>query len=253
MTRQFSDPPRIALLYCAVFAEEVAMFAPEAPGIVARREFEIGLHDRPDELRATLQSAVDEIAGAGGADAGGIEAVALLYGLCGRGTAGLRAPGVPLVIPRAHDCITVFLGSASRFAERAGEPCYYYTPGWNRARRVPGPDREAALREEFAKRFGPGDAEFLMEAERGFWTNYNRAAFVELGTPDAEAEAAYAKSCADWLGWGFERLKGDPSLLRDLLAGRWDKERFLVVPPGSVIAHSPDERILRAVPEQAAL
>jgi hypothetical protein len=35
-------------------------------------------------------------------------------------------------------------------------------------------------------------------------------------------------------------------LLRDLLEGRWDDERFQIIRPGEVLGHSPDERILRA-------
>ena len=43
-----------------------------------------------------------------------IEAIVLAYGLCGRGTAGLRPLRHKLVIPRAHDCITVFMGNCKR-------------------------------------------------------------------------------------------------------------------------------------------
>ena len=78
-----------------------------------------------------------------------IEAVVLAYGLCGRGTVGLRPLRHQLVIPRAHDCITVFMGSKEAYADhqRRCPTCYYYTPGWNRARRVPGPEMMETLRD----------------------------------------------------------------------------------------------------------
>ena len=68
-----------------------------------------------------------------------IEAVALAYGLCGCGTAGLQPRRHKFVIPRAHDCIALFMGSKDAYAEqqRLCPTCYYYTPGWNRERRVP--------------------------------------------------------------------------------------------------------------------
>ena len=37
------------------------------------------------------------------------------YGLCGQATAGLTAAGLPVVVPRAHDCITLFLGSRREY------------------------------------------------------------------------------------------------------------------------------------------
>lgn len=238
-----SKIPSIALIACEVFQSEIDLLAGGAEHIVEKRLMEIGLHDRPDEMRAILQEAVVEM------DArDDIEAIVLAYGLCGLGTAGLRAGRHPLVIPRAHDCITMFLGSKERYAERqsACPGCYHYTPGWNRARRVPGPDRLAALRLDFSKQFDPDDVEFLLESEKAMWNSYDTSTFIDLGTPEAESEAAYTKQCADWLGWKFEHLKGDPTLLRDLLWGSWDDGRFQIIRPASKLAHSPDEAVMRA-------
>ena len=64
-----------------------------------------------------------------------------------------------------------------------------------------------------------------------------------LGTADAEAEAAYAQRCAESLGWRYERIAGDPGLLRDLLSGNWDDGRFQVVAPGAKLRHATNERI----------
>ena len=232
-------PPRLALLACNVFESEIAQHTQGASHILHDRRFEIGLHDQPDKLRSTLQQAVDE------ADArDDLDAIVLLYGLCGRGTAGLKAGRYPLVIARAHDCITHFLGSKESFAQHRPGHHYFYTPGWNRARRVPGPDREAAIREMYAQKFEPEDVEFLLESDRAQWPKDGTAIFLDLNTPDAEPEAAYAARCADWLHWKFERRAGDPTLLCDLLWGRWDDERFQIVRPGETLMHVVNERIL---------
>jgi hypothetical protein len=153
-----------------------------------------------------------------------------------------------LVVPRAHDCITVFMGSKEAYAahQRRCPTCYYYTPGWNRERRVPGPENLAARRAELAKKFEPDDVEYLLETERAQWAMRNTATYLDLDTDDAEAEAGYARQCAAWLGWKFERLRGDPALLRDLLWGNWDAQRFQIVEPGEQLSHSPDEMIFRA-------
>ena len=240
-----TTPPRVALLACSVFESEIAVHASQTTGVTITRFLEMGLHDRPDRLRAALQeeiTALDALAD--------LDAIVLAYGLCGMGTAGLRAGRHPLVIPRAHDCITVFLGSKEKYAahQLACPTCYYYTPGWNRNRRVPGPERLESTRAELAERFAPDDVEFLLESERETWAQHDTATFIDLGTPDAPAAADYARHCAAWLGWKFEHINGDPTLLRDLLHGPWDDARFQVVPPGSILAHSPDEAILRCNP-----
>lgn len=238
-------PPNVALLACSVFEREIALLADHAPHLRETRFFEIALHDRPDTLRDTLQAAVD------GVDSrDDIEAIVLAYGLCGRGTAGLRAGRHRIVLPRAHDCITVFMGSKEAYAghQRRCPTCYYYTPGWNRARRVPGPDKLAIMREEFSRQFDADDVDFLIETEQQAWALHDTATYIDLGTADAEAEADYARRCAESLAWKFERIHGDPALLRDLLWGPWDDARFQIIEPGAVLGHSPDERIMRAEP-----
>ncbi len=239
-----NSPPRIALLACDVFEDEIALLTQGTDHIVETRFFEIGLHDRPDQLRSTLQENLTEV------DArDDIEAVVLAYGLCGRGTVGLHPRHHQLVIPRAHDCITVFMGSKEAYADhqRRCPTCYYYTPGWNRARRVPGPDMYQAMRAELATRFDEEDVEFLVDSHREQLALHDTTTYLDLGTPTATAEAAYARSCAEWLGWKFERLAGDPTLLRDLLWGRWENPgRFLVLEPGKQLGHAPDESIMRA-------
>ena len=51
------------------------------------------------------------------------------------------------------------------------------------------------------------------------------------------------------MGWGFDKIPGDPALLKALLAGEWDEKRFLIVPPRHVIRLTGDESIMRAEPE----
>lgn len=241
-----ADHGGAALIACEVFRDEIAMLATGTAGLRATRWLEIGLHDRPDVMRGALQAAVDEMDGRDD-----IGVIVLAYGLCGLGTAGLRAGRHPLVIPRAHDCITVFLGSKDVYAGRqqACPGCHHYTPGWNRARRVPGPERLEMLRGEFGRRFGPDEAAFLLESEREAWAAYDTATFIDLGTSNADAEAGHAERCAEWLGWKFERVRGDPKLLHDLLHGPWDDARFQTVAPGCRLGHSPDDAVMRSEPD----
>jgi hypothetical protein len=238
-------PPRIGLIACRVFEAEIAAHGGDAAHVVATRFLEVGLHDRPDGLRAELQREIDAM------DARGeIDAVVLAYALCGLGAAGLRAGRHRLVIPRAHDCITLFMGGKEKFAcqQAAAPDSYYFTPGWMQAGRTPGPARLESLRAELSEKFDPEDVEFLLESEKANWAHHGRAVYLDLGTPGAEEKAGEAAGVARALGWKFERIPGDPKLLRDLIAGRWDDARFQVVPPGGALRHSPDAQIFRAEP-----
>lgn len=238
-----NQPPRIGLIACKVFEEEIALHGGKAPHIVETRLLEIGLHDHPDNLRKSLQTEIDAM------DArNDLDAIVLAYALCGRGTAGLCAGHHKLVIPRGHDCITLFMGSKEKFAcqQAACPDSYYYTPGWMKANRTPGPARLESLRKELSEKFDPDDVEFLLESEKSNWAQHGRAVYLDLGTTNADPKAAEAKISADSLGWKFERISGDPSLLGDLLAGNWDQERFQILQPGETLDHSPDENIFRA-------
>jgi hypothetical protein len=244
-----TQPPSTAVIACRVLEEEVRHFSAGLSHLVAFEFLEMGLHDRPDKLRSLLKAAIARIEAEGG-----IDAIALVYGVCGMATVGLAAQRCRLVLPRAHDCITLLLGSKERYAElMRNEPGrYWYSPGWNREKRVPSPEREAALRAVYAEKFGAEEAEALLEMERASLAPHARASYVDLGLQGNEADRRYAESCASWLGWPCEAYRGDATLLRDLLAGKWDANRFLVVQPGHAIRFIADETIVGVVPQSPA-
>ena len=244
--------PRIAVIACSVLKEEVECFARGLPHVVMIEYLPQLLHNEPARLRRELQAAVEKCEAEPS-----VEVITLAYGLCSRGVEGLRHARCPLVIARAHDCVTLYLGSKERYAEYLEKHpgTYWYSPGWIREKAVPGPEQDAALREKYAAQFEPEDVEYLMEQRKLWMANYKRAAYVGLGAEAGEQaqQAEYTKECAACVGWDFEHVKGDASLMRDLFlggekGGRWDAERFLVVPPGHGIELVADESVVRAVP-----
>lgn len=236
----------IAVIACGVIEPEVRHFA---NGCTHIRELDFlpqGLHEDPARMQRELQAAVSR------AEANpAVEAVVLVYGLCSRGVENLRHDRCPLVITRAHDCVTLFLGDKDRYAayQRENPGTYWYNPGWIRGRASPSPDREARLRREYAEKFGEDDVEYLLETDRAGLAHYNRAIYVGLDLGDPQKEADYTRSCADCLGWGFDQVPGNPALLQALLHGDWDEKRFLIVPPRHVIRLTADDTIIRAEPE----
>jgi hypothetical protein len=241
---------RYLLIACEVLAREAYLCAARSPHIVDIRLLEKGLHDTPEVLRHELQVLID------GAD-GRYEALLLGYGLCSNSTAGLIARGVPLVLPRAHDCITLYLGSRTRYEEEffAHPGTYYYTASYversdeasSVALGAVADEQRRKTYQEYVEKYGRDNADYLMEA-MGEWTNnYSRAAFIEMGVgPPGEAECR-ARQEAERRGWAFEKLVGELILIRRLVDGEWDED-FLVVRPGEQSAAAYESRILRASP-----
>ena len=253
-----TPPRRLAVIGCAVLETELAHFAEArgqaggggaAPEIVAQVHLEQGLHNDPPELRRRLQAAIDRVEAEADPDASP-DAIVLAYGLCSRGVDGLLARRAAVVIPRAHDCITLLLGSGERYARYVADHpgTYWYSPGWNRHHTPPGRERYDKLHADYAERYGEDNAAFLMEQEQHWFKTYDRAAYVHLTVGATERDKRYTRDCADWLQWSYDEQVGDPGLMTDLLAGRWDDERFVVVRPGERLAMTGDERIMRSEP-----
>jgi hypothetical protein len=241
--------PSLAVIACAVLEDEVRALAASRPQVRRIEVLPQGLHNEPLRLQRELQQAVER------AEAEPTtEAIALVYGLCSRGVENLRHPRVPLVIARAHDCVTLFLGDKQRYAAYLQQHpgTYWYTPGWIKSATPPGPDRDARLRAEYAAKFEPEEVEYLMEMEQHWRANYSRATYVGLGTKETERDVAYTRHCAECLGWSFDRVQGDAALLEALLDGAWDEQRFLVVPPHHSIRLTADDTIVRAEPDATA-
>jgi hypothetical protein len=225
-----------------------------------------GLHDDPPNLRTILQREIDAIDGtralAGDAIGAPYDAVVLAYGLCGAATAGLRAGSIPLVVPRAHDCITLFLGSRDRYtAEFTGHPgTYWYVQDFVERSDDEGrfagmgavSDAEArATYEQYVAKYGEDNAAYLMEALGGWRSHYDRAAYVDMAVADPHAAAAveaFARDDADRRGWAFEKLAGELLLVKRLIDAEWAPEDYLVVRPGERLAMSYDDAVIRAEP-----
>jgi hypothetical protein len=241
-----TPPPQIAVITCGVLRDEVIHFTKELSNIVHIEELEQGLHNDPPKLRRELQKCIEAVE----QKATTAEAIVLGYGLCSRGVEGVFTRRCRLVMARAHDCITLLLGDKKRYADyvAANPGTYWYSPGWNRCHTPPGPERHEKLLNQYREKFGEEDAQFLMENEQAWFKEYNRATYVDLGVAVTPQDIQYTQDCAKWLGWNYDRQPGCPGLLKDMLLGRWDAERFLVLEPRQTFKMTADEQIVTATP-----
>lgn len=237
-------------LACEVLARPLYLCAARSAHIIDIQLVQKGLHNTPASLRQKLQELVD--------GAQGYEAILFGYGLCGQATAGLIARAAPLVIPRAHDCITLFLGSRERYQQQFTDfpGTYWYAQDYieredgsgSALSMGAGTDTDlAAVYDEYVQKYGKDNADYLMEVMGAWQQHYRRAVFIDMGVADGAAVEARAQAEAARRGWTFDRLIGDLVLIRRLLNGDWEDD-FLLVPPGGQVVMTYDEGVIGCQP-----
>jgi hypothetical protein len=246
---------KLLCLGCEVLARSLYLSAAYSPHIVDIRLFQRGLHNDPADLYARLQTEID------GARGDSYDAIVMAYGLCGKSTAGLTARDIPLVIPRAHDCITLFLGSRGRYQEQFEDHPGTYWYALDYVERDDGAGGTLALGsateidlsgvyDEYVRKYGKDNADYLMEVMGAWQQHYQRAALIDMGVGDITAVEARARGDAERRGWSFERIAGDMVLIRRLLTGDWSSD-FLILQPGEQVAMTYDARVIGCAKAEA--
>ncbi|HEY3397554.1 MAG TPA: DUF1638 domain-containing protein [Armatimonadota bacterium] len=246
---------RLKVVACGVFEPELRALAPTSPHQIELQLMDAGLHERPDLLRRQAQQVLDETTAAEA------DAIALVYGLCGRGTAGLMARELPVIIPRVHDCLTLFLGSRAEYRRQFREHpgTFYLTAGWYEHKiapqgrqpfanlgQAPEPDQDPHFR-DWADRYGEENARAILYFYDSWKRNYTRAGFIDTGLADRETYAAFAADMAREFGWEYTALEGHTELLRALLDGDWERPEILVLASGERSTATNDDRVLGAI------
>ncbi len=245
---------RLMIIACEIFYREVSAVVARSVNRVDVLFMPKGLHDIGQEkMQQALVDALGDI------DETQYDAVLLGYGLCNNGLVDLCAGKIPLVVPRAHDCMTLFLGSKERYLEYFHENpgVYFKTTGW--VERGDGVQQfvDEAIQNEtglgqsyeaFVEKYGEDNAKFLYEQLSDMTRNYRQITFIEMGLEPDDSFERSSRELAQQQGWEFEKIAGDMGLFRELVDGPWAEERFLVLQPGQRIVSSFDDRIIRAEP-----
>ncbi|GAB4221745.1 MAG: DUF1638 domain-containing protein [Spirochaetales bacterium] len=230
----------LKLIACNVLLREICREVAASSHTFDLYFTEKGDHEFCNRLRSIIEEEIRKAEESGKP----YDAILLGYGLCGNATSGLRSSKFPLVLPRAHDCCTLFLGSRRRFQELfASHPSRpFATAGYlergtepfhtSQTRAFLGMDKTY---EEYVALYGEENARYIMETLSPKDTEDPTLFFIAMPGTEHLGWEEYCRKIAEQEGKRFIRVEGDPRLIHKLIHGDWDPEEFLVVPRGQEI------------------
>ena len=232
---------RYLLIGCEIMFREICFCAAKSRNIIDIAFMPKRLHDVGSARMAQkLQEEIDKTASSK------YDAILLCYGLCNNGIIGLSSASLPIVVPKAHDCITLLMGSRERYNEyfRHNPGTFYQSPGWiERDEDSRGNEQSVTSQlgmnrtwQEYAEKYGEENAKYIMQTLGGWHGRYRKLAYIDTKTGDSRLYKEAAKSRAFEHQWEYEEIEGDTGLIMRLMDGEWDGGDFFVAPPNLPIA-----------------
>jgi Protein of unknown function (DUF1638) len=249
-----SKPLYLKVIACEVAVREICFTTAQSPNVIDLEFLTQGHHDRPGTGREEIQKRIDAV------PQGKYDAIVLGYGLCSSILDGLTTHHTMLVVPRAHDCITLFLGAKERYQELFDRypGTYYYTSGWLECARrrhsdptsmfVEGTSQFATnpTYERWVQKYGPEKARYLLETMGDWMRHYSRGTLIDFDFTKPLKLAEKVQSICKEKGWQFNETAGDISLFQRLMDGDWREGEVLLLKPGYRVVPVHDNRIIAA-------
>lgn len=244
----------LKIIACKILQRELASLAWCCPNTLDITTIRQSYHCIPVRLHDFLQEEIDRVESQEDSytnDLESFDAILLGYGLCSNALIGLHSSRYPLVIPRAHDCNTLFMGSKEIYQKyfNAYKGAYFYNKSWMELGQ--GMDEQYMARKynEYMEKFEDEDTvEYLMEMEKEMLANYKYAAYITWPDFSDQDYREQVKKLAQQKAWEYLEIEGSNRLLKQMLEGDWNSEDFLVVKPGWKVAADSGEGIICAVP-----
>ncbi|MHC4870642.1 MAG: DUF1638 domain-containing protein [Planctomycetota bacterium] len=253
------NPPaerdRYLLIACEVMYREFSYLAALSDNTIDIIWLSQGLHDiGAEKMSSQIQQTLDNI------PQGKYRAVLLGYALCNNGIENIVCKTSPMIVPKAHDCITLFLGSKELYRDYFDKNpgTYFLSSGWLERDETNMFDVDGTIgqklglnfnMQELIEQYGKENAAYIADTMGDFTKNYSKIAYIKAEYEDNSSTfASEAEKIAADTGFEFEIINGDLSLMRSLLAGNWDS-RFIQIEPGETIKASFDENIIKSCSE----
>lgn len=251
---QLSPDDKLMCVGCEIIHREACRLAADSPYQIDLQFLPKGLHDlETADMRSRLQQAIDSVP-----DTKDYKAIILGYARCNDGVTEVYARSIPLIIPRAHDCITFFFGSRSAYQDYfdAHPGTYFMTTGWYERNNAEVEGTQGVMAklgltesyEQMVEKYGRENADFIVSTMGDGLQNYSRYCYIRMGVGPEDQFIEDTRRKAQERGWEFECRSGDWSLLERLFRGQWDGEDIIIVPPHhKLVAHN-DHQVLGVVP-----
>lgn len=239
---------KFKLICCDVFTRIACRLVSESPHIVDVEFVKMLAHNEPKTLNRELQERIDRAV-----QERDYDAVILGFGICGNAVLGLTCP-IPLIIPRVHDCCTLFMGSKENFITHFG---HALSTRWRSCGYFERCDLDYRNNQDFdshktnpeylqlLEQYDEEEADYVWEVMHppietdeviyihidGFEYSGSRERF----TQESEAQGKTVKT-----------LQGDTGFIRKLIFGEWDEKQFLTLQPGQRLVPTYDmEQVVR--------
>lgn len=244
------------VLACKIFQRELARVIPSCPNALDITFMRQDLHMTPNLLRDALQKEIDLIESGSDLHTNAtrfedLEAILLGYGLCSNALVGIKSSRLPLVIPRAHDCITHFMGSKEAYADyfEKVKGTYFFTQGWLDLGMDFGQADLERKRTEYMEKFdGDEDTvEYLLEMDKEMLKNYHYVTYITWPGMNNEQGLARSGKLAAASGMELLQYNGSSQLMADFVNGNWNEKDFLILQPGQTLQPSYDADIIKGV------
>ena len=243
----------IKFICCDVFARIACDLVAKSPHVVDVEFVPMLAHVEPDRLHQMIADRIEAME----ASDRRYDALILGFGLCGNATIGLSC-SIPMIIPRMHDCCTAFMGSKQRFLEtfKSALSSRWCTTGyWERTfspnSGYPQLDqidnyKTTAEYMNLVDQYDEETAEYLWETMHPK-IEIKEAVYIKAdGYEFSGAQEGFTAFCQrDEVSVNV--VVGSNELLKALVDGQWDDERFLTVQPGQRVVGVYDmDQVIRA-------
>lgn len=243
------SPKRYKIISCEILFREICFCASQSKNIVDISFLPKKLHDLGSQkMSDRLQEELNNV------DATKYDAILLGYGLCNNGIIGLKS-SLPFVIPRAHDCIALLLGSKDRYKEYHAKNAstFFKSTGWIERDENPNETDNSITSQlgmnktylEYTEQYGEENAKYLMEMMGDWLKNYDKYTYIDTNIGDFTLYKELTEQEAIEKNWSYEELTGSTTLLMKLLNGEWAKEAFLIIPPNKTIKPTYNDEIIQ--------
>lgn len=213
---------RIKVIACEVMQAEIEKLLP-----IPERDFEfvsMDFHLYPQKLKFELQRLIDA--------SQNYQKIILAFGLCGGAANGLISKTSELIIPRVHDCISIFMCSdtcrACDFQSEIGT--FYLSNGWMIT--------EKSILADYRRiydRLGEKKARRMLEK---MYDGYKKVLFIETSAEPKDEVIKQSREIAKLFEAEYQTVKGEIGFIEKIITGPWDEANFITLLPRQEISEA---------------